>query len=268
MASSLVPDYEVKLLLKPSIVLGSNNKLNDTVLSTFSMGSSVKKMVIQFLDTQEQDIFKNGWILRIRRSEGEDEFELTYKKRYATNDGLKKEDAADKGIKERIDTAIKKAQNDGFDSSTSFEAQIEWGYHTQTLSLSHSDSYPDSGFIALSLPDQGTSRKLLTSKAPGKFTTWSNGTWATEQLNASRIYGPVLAKRSKGKWDGEKLTIEIWEIKNGTDSGMEYFVEASFKVATLAVAQEKSKKLADFLQSKGWLLPEDSLKTSLIMKRY
>lgn len=46
----MVPDYEVKLLMKPSAVLGRDNKLKDTVLSTFSMPTSVTKMNVQFLD--------------------------------------------------------------------------------------------------------------------------------------------------------------------------------------------------------------------------
>jgi hypothetical protein len=42
-ASNMVPDYEVKLLLDPAIVLGSDHKLTPTVLSTFAMPTTVKK---------------------------------------------------------------------------------------------------------------------------------------------------------------------------------------------------------------------------------
>jgi hypothetical protein len=37
---NMVPDYEVKLLMIPTAVLGSDNKLKATVLSTFSMPTS------------------------------------------------------------------------------------------------------------------------------------------------------------------------------------------------------------------------------------
>lgn len=69
-ASNIVPDYEVKLLLIPTAVLGSDNKLKATVLSTFAMPTSVTKMNVQFLDTSSKDIYNAGWSPRIRKMEG------------------------------------------------------------------------------------------------------------------------------------------------------------------------------------------------------
>src|ERR1700760_3509646 len=79
-ASNMVPDYEVKLLMDPSVVLGSDFKLTPTVLSTFSMPTTVTKMNVQFLDTSSEPIYNAGWSPRMRKTEGEADFELTYKK--------------------------------------------------------------------------------------------------------------------------------------------------------------------------------------------
>jgi hypothetical protein len=263
MASNLVPDYEVKLLMEPSAVLGSDNKLKDTVLSTFSMPTSVTKMNVQFLDTDTKDIYNNGWSPRIRKMEGANKFELTYKKRYPISG-----EPNDPGIEDNIDAVLTTAKNEGFDSTTTYDAQVELGYQKLTLSISQDESYPDSGFSGMNLPLERDSREILTNKAPEKFKNWLSENWGTEKLAVSRIYGPVLAKRSKGSWNGIKLYIEVWPIKSDTGTGIEYIVEASFKTASLTTALEERNKLAAFLQSKDWFLAQDSLKTSLIMERY
>src|SRR6187549_3365230 len=78
---NMVPDYEIKLLLDPTVVLGSDHKLKSTVLSAFSMPTSVTKMNVQFLDSNSKEIYNATWSPRIRKIEGEDDFDLTYKKR-------------------------------------------------------------------------------------------------------------------------------------------------------------------------------------------
>jgi hypothetical protein len=45
-------------------------------------------------------------------------------------------------------------------------------------------------------------------------------------------------------------------------------VEASFKTKSRKTALDEQRDLADLLQGKGWLLPEDALKTHIIMERY
>ena len=124
-APNMTPDYEVKLLMNPSVVLNSgDHKLTPTVLSTFAMPTSVTKMNVQFLDTSSKEIYGAGWSPLIRKTEGESDFELTYKKRYPiTGDD--------------IDGALTTANVGGFDSGdTSYDAQVEWGYSQKTLSIS------------------------------------------------------------------------------------------------------------------------------------
>jgi len=263
MASNLVPDYEVKVLLKPSEVLGSNNKLKDAVLSAFSIPSSTKKMNIQFVDTKKQDTYTNGWNLRIRKTEGEDEFELTYKKRYPIGDGYSST------AEGNIDVALTTAEQEGFDSTTTYDAQVEVGYRNQTLSISHDEKLFDTGFEGTDLPLAEESRKFLANKAPERFKNWLADNWGTDHLADSILYGPVLAERSKGTWDEFRLFIEVWPIrKSKTDASLEPIVEASFKTPDLKKALEGRAKLVEFLQNRGWFLAEDSLKTKLIMERY
>ncbi|EON69911.1 hypothetical protein W97_09175 [Coniosporium apollinis CBS 100218] len=263
MASNLVPDYEIKLLLKPSEVLGSDNKLKDAVLSAFSIPSSTKKMNIQFVDTKNQDIYTNGWSLRIRKTEGANKFELTYKKRYPIGGGYS-------GTAEgNIDAALKTAEQEGLDSTTTFEAQVEVGYQKQTLSISHDEKVSDTGFEGMDLPLAEDSRMFLANKAPEKFKNWSADNWGANHLAKSIIYGPVLAKRSKGTLDELQLSIEVWPIrKSKTDASLEPIVEASFKTPDFEKALEGRAKLMEFLQNRGWFLAEDSLRTKLIMERY
>lgn len=255
-AANMVPDYEVKLLLQPTAVLGTDNKLKPTVLSTFSMPTSVTKMNVQFLDTNAKDIYNAGWSPRIRKTENENDFELTYKKRYSVSNG-------------NIDGALTTANNEGFDSTTTtYDAQIEWGYNQQTLSISRKKTASDSGYSGMDLPGQSTSRDILIKEAPDKFNDWYFNNWGTDNLAASRIFGPVLAKRSIGTWSGLQLYIEVWPIKDAAGTGIEYIVEASFKTTSRTTASTKQGELITFLQGKGWLLAQDSLKTSLIMNRY
>lgn len=255
-ASNLVPDYEVKLLMNPSVVLGTDNKLKPTVLSTFAMPTSVTKMNVQFLDTSSEPIYNAGWSPRMRKTEGEADFELTYKKRYPISGG-------------NIDAALTTANNEGFDSSdTNYDAQVEWGYQQQTLSISRQKTGSGSGYSGMDLPGTSASRTMMINNAPDKFDNWLSPHWGTDTLAISRLFGPILAKRSIGTWSGLQLYIEVWPLKDAAGTGIEYIVEASFKTTSKTTASTKHDDLITFLTSKGWFLAQDSLKTSLIMQRY
>jgi hypothetical protein len=263
MASSLVPDYEVKILMRASEVLDSNNKLKNAVKNAFFITSN-KKMSIQFIDTKgKQFFYTNGWSLRIRKTEDEDDFELTYKMRYLINEEFS---ATAQG---RIDTAVKAAEQDGFDSSSAFEAQVEVGYSKLTLSISHDENVSAADFAEMDLPTAEKSSEFFAEKAHGNFETWLRVNSGTDHLEKAVVYGPVHAKRSKGTWNHNKLTIEVWPIRKSKDDGtLEPIVEASFKTSDLSKALKGRDELAEFLDKKGWLVPAESLKTKLIMERY
>jgi hypothetical protein len=250
------PDYEVKLLLAPSAVLGSDRKLTSAVRAAFDIPSSVLKMNVQFLDTDRKEIYDHGWCPRVRKTEGEPDLELTYKKRYPVTGG-------------DIDGALATAQGEGFDAdATSYEAQIEWGYEKQTLSIGRAKRASSAGWSGMELPDTAASRSILIDEAPRRFDDWVAKRWGTGALATSRIYGPVLAKRWIGAWSGMKLYVEVWPIRNAAGTGTDDIVEASFKTTSRTTASGKHDSLMADLHSKGWLLPEDGLKTKIIMDRY
>ncbi|KAJ5581360.1 hypothetical protein N7450_007661 [Penicillium hetheringtonii] len=258
---NMTPDYEVRLLFKPTAVLSPADELIGAVLSTFGIPSTATmpptatKLNVQFLDTCSKEIYKAGWSVRIRKAEGDDKFELTYKKRYAITGG-------------DIDTALTIANNDGFNAgSTKYEAQVEWGYKESTLSISCKKKAA-SGNSGTDLPGKIDSRRMLIDEAPDKFDNFKFNKWGTEAMEVSRIFGPVLFNRFIGSWKGMPLYIEIWPLLNSEGTGIEYIVEASFKTKDRVTASTEQKELAACLESNGWFIAKDSLKTSLIMERY
>jgi hypothetical protein len=256
MSSVLVPNYEVKLLLEPCKVLEAVNKLTNAVQAEFSIQPGAKDMTIQFVDTKDRDIYTSGWSLRIRRTGSANKFELTYKKRYPLGGGFKTTGETN------IGAALMVAAQDGFDSSTSFDAQVEVGHQNLTLSISRDKKVPATGILGMTLPPLGASRDFLVAEAPTEFKS-------TSHLASPIIYGPVLATRFEGIWKGFKLFVEVWLIrKSKTASTLEPIVEASFKTADRSEALDGRTKLADLLQSKGWFLAGESLRTKLIMERY
>ncbi|CAN7587709.1 hypothetical protein [Paenibacillus sp. LjRoot56] len=120
----------------------------------------------------------------------------------------------------------------------------------------------------MDLPNLTDSRSLLINNAPDKFNNWVSSGWGTSKLSTSRVFGPILAKRSIGTWSGLQLYIEVWPIRNAAGTGTEYVVEASFKTTSQTTASTKHDELITYLQGKGWFLAQDSLKTQLIMDRY
>jgi hypothetical protein len=155
-----------------------------------------------------------------------------------------------------------------YTDAAKYEAQVEWGYKKHTLSISRKKSVPDTEDNGMELPGKHDSRKMLVKEAPDKFDNWKHGNWGTKALRDSRIFGPVLARRSIGTWSGMKLFLEVWPLLNPERTGIEHVVEASFKTKSRKTALDEQRDLAKLLQGKDWLLPEDALKTHIIMERY
>ena len=257
-APNMTPEYEVKLQLNPSQVLNSEHEVLSTVLQTLNMPATVSKMNVQFLDKCSKEIYAAGWNLRMRKFENKPNLELNYKKRYDIKN-------------ENIESALNQANDDGFDAEdTKYEAEIEWGYAKQTLSISREKSVPHTGNSQLDLMGTVDSRAILSEQAPDKFDNWGPGDkWGTEALATAGIYGPVLAKRWIGTWNGiKKFYIEVWPVLDPEGTGIDYIVEASFKADDYATASAERNNLTKYLREQGWLLAEDSLKTKLIMERY
>lgn len=257
-AGVATPNYEVKWYLDPAVVLGSDHKLKSAVLNAFDMPSSVEKMNVEYLDSDDLDLNAEGWDVRIRKmeSDSDEAFEVTYKMRYPIAGG-------------NVQAALNAAAADGFDADEDdYEAQIDWGYSSQTLSFSNKKDADLEGYDGMELPGKEDSRELAEDFIPGKLENWQSGDWAEDILHDAHIYGPVGAKRSIGEWGGEELYIEVWEIKKSSGTGYDYLVEASFKEDDFATASARRDSLKNKLVSEGWFLPQDGLKTTKILERY
>ncbi|MCR8643366.1 hypothetical protein NV379_11955 [Paenibacillus sp. N1-5-1-14] len=253
---NMTPNYEIHALLDPNEALNPDHTLKNTVLSAFNITAAPDQMNVQYMDTNNQDLSQEGWSARIRKMTGDSKFKLNYKKRYPITGN-------------NITAALNQANQEGFDSSdTNYEAQVEWSYGSKTLSISTDKNVSISGYTGLTLPNQTDSVNAIVNNIPGKLNKWTSTGWGTSVLNQSRVYGPVYATRYTGTFNGIKTYIEIWPIKNTSGTGYEYIVEASFKVDTESDAANSSSQLFTYLQSRGWFLPQDALKTSTILQRY
>ncbi|MEB4818364.1 hypothetical protein [Bacillus thuringiensis] len=243
-------EYEFKLFLKEDEVIDTKNTLKEYVANIFNISNDkFKQMDIQFIDTEVQDFYKNGWILRNRKKEdkeGKIYYELTYKKRYLLYEG-------------NIDTALKQATIDGFkDLSEKFTVEIDWGLITQTLSISYEENEPVTNSLNLNLPDIKQLSAMFLNNAPEIFLKWGE-----THVQNSKIYGPVIAKKYKGNWEDTNINIEIWTLDGYSESIVEISLEKS---------QDKNKslqdyeKLKEFLLKKGWLCEEEISKTLWVLE--
>lgn len=263
---NMAPDHEVSLLLDPENVLTAAHELTDSIQSAFDVKPPVTIINVQFLDTNDKEIYSSNWSTRIRKFENEGKLELTYKRRYTITNS-------------NINTALDVANEDGFNATDKkYEAQVEWDFQMKTLSISRKKKGLDVGIGHTDLPVESDSRQMLVDEAPDKFDKWKPyksqpnkwhpKTWGTSALKESRIFGPVLMSRFTGSWNGLKLYLEIWPLRNSTGTGIEHFVEASFKTDSETTASVEQSNLVAFLKSKNWLLQQDSSMTKLIMGRY
>ncbi|GLX68673.1 fibronectin type III domain-containing protein [Paenibacillus glycanilyticus] len=251
------PNYEVKLNLDPALVLDSSHNLVSAVRSEFDTGSSYKSYKVQYMDTATQSMQGKGWSERIRKRDDQSNHEIQYKKRYDVANG-------------DINAALTQAASEGLDSSSGFDFQVDWGYSKQTLSIDYEKDVTISGSSGsgLKMPDEATSRTVSVSSEPSKFANWTSTGWGTTQLNNAVVYGPVDFKRYEGTFDDLDLDIEVWTVINAAKTGNEYWVEASFKTDSYSEANSTRTALINELNSKGWLIPQDLLRTSQIIERY
>ena len=249
-----VPDYEVKFFMDPRVALDADQKPTRRVRDMFNSSDASTRISMQFMDGPNGELHGARWNVRLRKFEGEDQIELTYKKRYpVTHD---------------IDTTLAEAARDGFDSGEDdYEAQVEWGAK-QTLSLSRRHEVELPGYEKMQLPSEDDSRSVSVDKIPGKLDKVDPRGWAQTILAHARSRGPVQGRRWTGEWQQIRVCIEVWGIRGAPGEPDEYIVELSFKDADRTHAHTTRCLLHDFLDTQGWLLKTDVLKTELILTRY
>lgn len=254
-AANAVPSYEVKFIADPEAVLTSDGQVRQEVMEQFDLASSPEAIGVAYFDTDDLALNEEDWSVRFRKKEEKSNDELTYKKRYPVVNG-------------DIDAALDLANREGFDSSDdNYEAEMDWGYGQQTLSFSNEKKVKTKAKGA-ELPDEEEMLSLLLDKLPGKLNKWSAPDWGERTLSESRAHGPLVFERYRGEWENQELTLEVWPIRNSEGTGVENLVEISFKTDELEVAAQLRLELLELLESNGWLLPVDGLKTRLILERY
>ncbi|MEW4368857.1 hypothetical protein [Paenibacillus kandeliae] len=253
-AANLTPTYEVKFVLDQDVLNGDYTP-TAALTSAFALPSKPQKIAVEYFDTNDQKLNGEGWNVRLRKKEDKSKYEITYKKRYAITNG-------------DIDAALTQANKEGFDANdTNYEAEVDWGYGKQTLSLSNDkdSKTTDTGAV---LPSQSKALELVLDKLPGKLQNWKSSNWGKDQLKNSRAYGPVIASKYEGSWNGVDIDVEVWPVRNASGTGTEPVTEISFKADSYSEASVNRQQLLNDLQAKGWLLPQDSLKTQLVLDRY
>jgi hypothetical protein len=251
-----VPDFEVKLFLDPAKVLDVEFKPTRAAERTLGLQDSNRKIAMLFLDGRPALLDPEGWNVRVRKFEGEEKFELSYKRRYRIEPG-------------KLPDALAAAATDGFHAQESdYRAQVEWGFERQRLSFTRKKDFRVKGLGGMNLPTVEEVRKVALEGLPGKLDRQKQPGWARGVLTAGHLYGPVLGKRWTGDWQGPDLSFEVWLIKTGPGPGYEPVVELSFKEAKQAKAADYRDKLRDFVRDQQWLIGNDVLKTKMILERY
>lgn len=250
------PGYEVKFLLDSEQVLNSDKLLKKTYRNMFETGSDYSTIGVLYLETEERDFGNQGWVNRIRIKEDASEFELTYKKRYAIENG-------------NVEEALNLANQEGFDiSDTNYEAEVDWGYSKMTLSLSCNKTKSNKGYDELELPKKKEAISIIKDKMPGKEDDWLYDSWGTSTISSAKKAGPLYYTKYTGEYNNYKVVIEIWPIEDQTTGEVTYITELSFKEDDYQNAARMRSDLMSYLEEAGILLHEDSLKTQTIMDAY
>jgi hypothetical protein len=248
-------DYELKLLIDPDRTLDAGGDPTTALRASFAIDER-QKVVMQFLDSARLELERVQWNVRIRAFRDEDKLQLTYKKRYPISEN-------------DIDTALARAVEDGFEAdSEAYEAQVEWGFERKTLSISRKTELASSESDPLDLPGERKSREICTAAIPSRLEQEASQAWVRAVFEHAHLYGPVSGDRWKGKWNGKKVSIEVWQIRGEPGNEDERVVEVSLKEDDRDDARAIQAELQTFLEEKNWLLPRDALKTTTILERY
>lgn len=257
MSSSFAQDiehgYEVKLFLKNDKVLKSGSEeLNSSALYYFDIESKIK-IVMEFLDAKDKELYSKRWIVRIRNREDKKKLEFTYKYRIK--------------ITSTIEEAFNQARKLGWDSGDvgKYKFEVDWGYNSQTLSISKKvKNIKLSGVDEekLELPSGKQARDSSIKYMPGKLEKWIKKGWSKDIIKNAHIYGVVKGKRYIGTWKSNEVNIEVWNIA-GT-----IITEVSFKTGGYKAAKNLRDELIQEMKKQKWLEEKSVLKTYLILSSY
>jgi len=254
-------NFEMGFFLDPLKVLKASDpwKLKDSVADALNVADSITFEIV-FLDSSDLQIDAESWDVRLRASTDAKGYELTYKKRFPIGTSIGTPPA-------NIPQVVLQAQEAGFGgSATTYAAQIDVLWSKWTLSFSNNKFGVDKDEKVGELPSPADCRKMAIEMLPGKLEKAIPS--IVTILENSHFYGPVKGVRYIGVFMEAKLEIEVWQINNAAKTGFEYIVDLSFKAGDLELTNAKHEALRSFLETLGWIIPADILKTQLILTRY
>lgn len=245
-----VEGVEVKYLLDPAKVLDAEGKPTEEVLKLLGWTGKVKNRGMQFLDVEGKLYNEAGWSNRVRIKQGDDEYDVTFKKRYTVENG-------------DIAAALALAEADGFVKGLEdYEAELDWGYNKLTLSISYEESVDKVGYDDTVLPSLEDSIAFVQANMP-EFVKAVDA-----DITKAVLCGPVYYPRYTGELAGMELDIEICAITNQKTGETEYIFEVAFSTDTYEEAVGKRDEIMKILDDAGVLLKEDGLKTNKILNAY
>lgn len=280
-----IPDgisFEVRFLLNPAKVLDEEDHLKEEWEQAFGITEEWRPIEVMYLETPDREFQKEGWINRLRWKSGKKKAERTYKKRYpvagmdiaaaletAEKDGFTipekkpgKEPGKDPGKKQGKESGKKSEKDSKKDAGDVFEVQIDWGYEEMVLNFSMESSAVLEGYEGLTSVGDAEAKEFMKCAMPEKEADWKESRWGIAMLDQSKMAGPVCFLRAKGILGEREITAEIWPVSKEKGGCV---VELSLEAENYKEASDAREALTAFLDEKGILLHEDSLKTQEIL---
>ena len=249
-ANMEIDGVEVKYLLDPEKVLGEDKQPTEEALKLLGWTGKVKNRGMQFLDTAEKAYNGAGWSNRVRIKQGDEEYDITFKKRYAVENG-------------DIEAALTLAAQEGFTADLEdFEAELDWGHSKLTLSIAYEESVDKVGYDDTVLPNLEDSIAFVKQTMPEQVKA------VAADIEKAILCGPIYYPRYTGELAGMELDIEICAITNAKTGETEYVCEVAFSTDTYEEAAPKRDEIAKILKDAGILLEQDGLKTNKILNAY
>ncbi len=225
---------ELKLMLDCRQVLQNNDTLCDDFKHLFHFDDEPDDVRIWYLETPLQELRKTNWSVRYRQFGSG--LELTFKKRYSET-----------GYKAMLENETSKM------FAAEFSPEIDMQYTKKTYSLSLEKLFLD---IENDLTEP-EAKRLAVLNSPTVFTDWGKKNSGFTHLCASYLYGPVLATRYKGDYEGHEAKLEIWKLED-------YLAEISFDIPTKKSTLLKRNLLKTLAENK-LLITNNQLKTDAFL---
>jgi len=251
-------EHEVKLLLRPDVALTSTGALAPAFVRAFAVHGDASHVSMQFVDTPDKDLNTSGWNVRLRRTRGQRNGEVTFKRRFKVDD-------------DSVDEAWDEARASGITDTGRYRQQLEWNRERRTLSFSIDKAFDVAIGSGSRLPAWDASLRVATSLFPGRLRRLQiTAQPAPAAIAASAgIFGPVHGVRWEGTWNRTTpIRIESWDIRGSDAVGGVPVVELSVIERDYFAAKDRRDGLADYLHAQSWLEPNDALKTQLVLNRY